>query len=245
MEDWKRVDRDKMQQLVQQYPGTAIASMYGVTSGSVYYRMRTYGIQRGDHVRGPKKSFDPPKEELERAISEMSMSKVAEKYGVSETVVFTRLKQLGVEGPSRSERLKRHVRTPEHNAKIADALTKRTGELASNWRGGISARDKLARSNRQYSAWKISVLTRDGFKCIECGVEQGRICQCCSAKTLLHAHHVAPFSKAPELRYEVSNGVSLCGQCHWKSHHGKPGELLETPESHTATTQPVTANVRA
>lgn len=245
MEDWKRVNREKMQQLVQKYPATAIASMYGVTAGAVYYRMRTYGIQRGDHAPGPKKSFNPPREELEQAISEMSMAKIAEKYGVSETVVFTRLKQLGIEGPSRSERLKRHVRTPEHNAKIAHALTLRTGELASNWKGGVSSKDKLARTNIAYKAWKLSVLQKDGFKCVECDVEQGRVCPCCGSKTILHAHHVVPFSEAPELRYEVSNGVSLCGQCHWKSHHGKLGELLETPESHTATTQPVTANVRA
>lgn len=229
MKDWKQVSLEEMRSLVQKYPATAIATMYGVTFGAVYYRMRTYGISRAGHRPDPKKSFNPPKSELKRLIKTMSMAKLAEHYGVSETVVFTRLKQHGIEGPSRSERLKSYVRTPEHNRKIAQALTKRTGPLAANWKGGVSSTNTRARNNVAYKAWKLAVLERDGFKCVECGVEQGAICKCCGSRTLLHAHHVIPFSEDQKLRYKVSNGRSLCGRCHWQSHHGKLGELLETP----------------
>ena len=63
------------------------------------------------------------------------------------------------------------------------------------------------RVSPEYKRWKKAVLERDGYKCQHCGEEND-----------LHVHHIKSFSKYPELRYEVSNGITLCKKCHKKEH---------------------------
>jgi hypothetical protein len=236
--DWKTLPRKEFDDLVEKYPAKKIADMFGVTFGAVYYRIRTYGMSLRGHKdprrpTGPSRAFQPPKGELGRLLEKMSMRDIAAHYGVGETVVFTRVKQYGLEGPSRSERLSAYAkaRPASHNQKIAETLSTRTGPLAANWKGGLTEERRLARTSKAYIKWKLSVIERDGFKCVRCGVEQGYVCECCGGRILLHAHHLKSFSEFPELRYDVDNGISLCGICHWKEHNGKQGELLETPKS--------------
>lgn len=47
------------------------------------------------------------------------------------------------------------------------------------------------------------VLGRDGYKCVECG-----------AIDKLETDHIIPHSRRPDLKYEVSNGRTLCKDCH-------------------------------
>lgn len=52
--------------------------------------------------------------------------------------------------------------------------------------------------------WRVAVFERDEYQCQECGVRGGR----------LEAHHIQPYKAKPELRYELSNGLTLCIDCH-------------------------------
>lgn len=54
----------------------------------------------------------------------------------------------------------------------------------------------------------MAVFQRDGFKCVWCGYDKGRI---------LEADHIKPWKLYPKLRYRVSNGRSLCSPCHIKT----------------------------
>lgn len=219
--DWKSLSREELAKLIEKYPATTLATMFNVTSGAIYYRVRTYGLTLGQHKPGPKASFNPDKVTLEKLIQEKTMAEIADHFGVSEASVFTRLKQNGIIGPSRSDRLKNYVRSDEHNRKIAEKLKLRTGPLANNWKGGIATENNKERSRKEYKEWKLAVLKRDEFKCVVCGVEQGSICKCCGNKTLLHVHHIEPFAKNKKLRNAISNGESLCSKCHYLKHEGK------------------------
>lgn len=48
-----------------------------------------------------------------------------------------------------------------------------------------------------------------------------RICQRCGKfEQYIHAHHVAPRSRRPDLKYDVNNGKCLCNSCHtWVHRH--------------------------
>lgn len=57
-----------------------------------------------------------------------------------------------------------------------------------------------------HQAWASLVKLRDK-KCTEC-----------KSVYDLHAHHIKSYKDFEELRYDVNNGITLCGQCHRKTH---------------------------
>ena len=59
-----------------------------------------------------------------------------------------------------------------------------------------------------------AVFERDNFTCQICGI----------TKCYIHAHHIRPFKKYPELRTTISNGITLCPACH-KAEHKKINKL--------------------
>lgn len=133
--------------------------------------------------------------------------------------------------------LKGRKHSPEHRAKSSEArkgnknrlgkpftaearqrisaklrLNPRTGARNHNWKGGPNNPNLLERRNAKYLDWRTSVFTRDGFTCQHCGDSRGGN---------LNAHHIKEWSKYPELRFEVSNGLTLCETCHTELHRGK------------------------
>ena len=60
------------------------------------------------------------------------------------------------------------------------------------------------RFTQEYKDWRMAVFKRDNFTCQKCGVV-GRE---------LNAHHIKPYAKYKELRYDLSNGITLCEDCH-------------------------------
>jgi len=85
------------------------------------------------------------------------------------------------------------------------------GEKHWNWKGGISVFKRNLKS-LEYKSWRLAVFERDKFVCQDCGQTGG----------YLEAHHKKRWSEYPELRYEVSNGQTLCKKCHNKTKGKKP-----------------------
>lgn len=83
-----------------------------------------------------------------------------------------------------------------------------TNENNPNWKGGIRKPNATIRASDKYKEWRKGVFERDKYTCQDCG----------QLGWELHAHHIKPFSKYPELRTELSNGITLCKKCHSKLH---------------------------
>jgi 5-methylcytosine-specific restriction endonuclease McrA len=80
----------------------------------------------------------------------------------------------------------------------------RRGENSANWKGGITTEHDKKRKIAGLKEWRISVYARDDYTCQHCGVRGGT----------LNAHHIKRFRDYPELRTELSNGITLCVECH-------------------------------
>lgn len=88
---------------------------------------------------------------------------------------------------------------------------------------GKRTADKKIRQSARYKAWRTLVFERDGYVCTGCGTKNGL------GKTVcFHADHIKPFALFPELRFEVSNGRTLCVPCHKKTGTYGRGAIYRT-----------------
>jgi hypothetical protein len=67
--------------------------------------------------------------------------------------------------------------------------------------------DRLQRYSVEAGKWRDSVFKRDNYTC--------QIC--CVRGSYLEADHIKPWAYFPELRFEISNGRTLCRKCHDKT----------------------------
>lgn len=98
----------------------------------------------------------------------------------------------------------RRGHSEESKKKISiGSIGKHSGSLAWNWK---EDRTLLVTNEKKhlcirYREWARSVKNRDNWKC-KIGDSN------CSGR--LEAHYILRWSKFPELRYEVNNGITLC-----------------------------------
>jgi len=82
-----------------------------------------------------------------------------------------------------------------------------SGDNNYRWKGG-NRKDNRERhilmGKLEYKQWRTSVFERDNWTCQTCGVRG----------VYLEAHHIKGWKDFVELRYVVSNGVTLCRECH-------------------------------
>jgi len=83
------------------------------------------------------------------------------------------------------------------------------GESNPRWKGGITGKNAGIRSSAEYKKWREDVFARDNYKCVWCGDKNGE-----GKAVVFHADHIKPFAYFPDLRFEVSNGRTLCTTCH-------------------------------
>lgn len=78
---------------------------------------------------------------------------------------------------------------------------------------GVPRKPKRTRQDitegRRYYWWRRRVYERDDYTCQGCFVRGVK----------LQAHHIKSWANFPDLRYEVSNGLTLCIECHKRANH--------------------------
>jgi 5-methylcytosine-specific restriction endonuclease McrA len=152
-----------------------------------------------------------------------SLKSIAKELGCSPMYVRKWMIQYGITTRTQSQ-YKRELnwRTRMSIAKKRDGHWQ--GKSNPNWRGGISSVIHGERASGSVKSWRHWVKVRDDFICQLCGIDGKIPCKCCGHKPRLHADHIKPWSEYPHLRFEISNGRTLCEDCHIRK---KSSELLE------------------
>jgi hypothetical protein len=84
-----------------------------------------------------------------------------------------------------------------------------------NWKGGITPDRVRLRISLDMKLAREGCFERDNYTCRSCGQHGGR----------LNAHHVWPFQRFPEWKYEVWSLVTLCKRCHDAFHKAAGGPV--------------------
>lgn len=79
--------------------------------------------------------------------------------------------------------------------------------LAVHTADNVTPELDLLRHSAAYREWRTAVFERDDYTCQECGDRGGE----------LNADHIKTFAHHPDLRFELSNGRTLCVPCHRKT----------------------------
>jgi hypothetical protein len=86
----------------------------------------------------------------------------------------------------------------------------KSGALNPNWKGGISYWRKKYYNSIPYKEWRDAVFIRDSYSCRKCG-----------KKGDIQAHHIKPFAKYKNIRFDINNGITLCERHHKIEHRSK------------------------
>lgn len=93
------------------------------------------------------------------------------------------------------------------------------GKDCHSYKDGKLAERRGERFGSRYKRWRYDVFVRDNFACRYCGDSRGGN---------LRAHHLKSFAEFSNLRFEVSNGITLCDPCHKDLHaKGDPADGRE------------------
>ena len=114
---------------------------------------------------------------------------------------------------------KNPAKRPEVRKKISEAkkgkphLNQRD-ENHYKWKGGVSILRKYKHltCRIEYRKWRETVFARDNWTCQMCGARSGK------EYIYLNAHHIKGWTKFPEIRYDIDNGITLCKRCHLLIH---------------------------
>ena len=75
------------------------------------------------------------------------------------------------------------------------------------WKGDAVPENRRLRSSGQYKRWRRTIWKKDNYTCQICRIRGGK----------LTADHIKSWAMHPELRFELSNGRTLCRDCHRKT----------------------------
>lgn len=97
--------------------------------------------------------------------------------------------------------------TSEHYESLHEKFK---GDGCYAWKGGITSENHKIRNSLEYRKWRKNIFERDDYTCMMpfCGIRGGKI----------NANHILTFKSYPEKRLDISNGITLCVECHRHIH---------------------------
>jgi thymidylate synthase ThyX/5-methylcytosine-specific restriction endonuclease McrA len=199
---------------------TEVASVAGVSMGTVKRWLRRYGIRKPLGVRtrwtfaNEGKLYADREWLKERYVLEgMDQESIARLVGVSKHTIRSWVRKHGLQKPMGSWSVGRVPwnkgkqyrggwnHTPETRLRFAE---QKKGEKNPQWRGGITRSAVTIR--RGVNELRPQIMERDLYRCRLCG----------SRSKQLEMHHIIPVWARPDLVLVPDNLASVCRTCHLK-----------------------------
>lgn len=140
----------------------------------------------------------------------------------------------------------KYVRTEEQKQMLRTIGIGRTpwnkgifGSKSHTWKGGLTQFTNAIRNSEKYKTWRAEVYRRDGWTCQTCGLRgHGNDIEAHHIKTvseLLKQVQIAGISYEEKYQlamsiselFDVSNGVTLCKDCHILTFKGEKNETAK------------------
>ena len=132
---------------------------------------------------------------------------------------------LGMRHTQESKELirRRVIETQTPEVRLKKSLSHR-GEKNYNWKGGRMSLKHRMRTNTKYIEWRTAVFTGDNFTCTHCNDSRGGNLEAdhiITVENIFDAFKIKTIDEAIdcELLWEISNGRTLCKDCHIKRHN--------------------------
>ncbi len=122
---------------------------------------------------------------LQRTIDE-----IAADCGVAGTSVKNFMRRFGIEARD----------------SVAAHVGRQSGEANPAWKGGVTPERQRLYKTQTWKETVKAIFARDRYTCARCNRTRGDF--------RLHAHHIKSWADYPELRFELSNLITLCEDCH-------------------------------
>jgi len=179
----------------------AIGERFGCSNATIVKRLKEHGIR----VRYPNETKKGATSHLKKKLDHeliknmyekegATQSGIAKHFGVSQHVIKTHLEECGARIKTLTEVYK----------------GKRDGSLNPNWKPSITQDEREhRRDTSKHAKWRDEVFANDKYACRCCGDATGGN---------LNAHHLESHNSNKKMRWEVSNGTTLCDTCHRSFH---------------------------
>lgn len=120
-------------------------------------------------------------------------------------------------GRSLSEETKAKISAAAKRLGLRPPPNTKRGSAHPGWQGGTTPHRNKEFRTPEYIAFRQAVLERDHYTCQLCGARNGL------GETIrLEVDHILSYAGYPDLRFDPSNGRTLCVQCHRSSRRNRP-----------------------
>lgn len=150
----------------------------------------------------------------EETFKKVSASKMGH-FVSDETKLKISKSKIGCTSPNKGKPMLEHVKEKLRQSHLGKPAWNKggtawwaKGDKNVNWKGGITPLNHKIRTSPEYVNWRLKILQRDYFCCVNCGYRSK------GKKTRdIVVDHIKPFSLYPELRFDINNGRTLCKKC--------------------------------
>lgn len=193
--------QEEIDQYNNQVTLAVLAANRGVSIKAITSALKRQNIpkRKATRIVSSKHLYNVPVDSIQKYLDGMSLLELTALLNVSRKTLRDALKRQGVQ--LRTIKEATQLLSKKHSARLQ-------GISEDDWKEYASTKQQRIYTSQEYKEWRLAVYKRDKFTCRMCDYKGQSI----------NAHHIYPKSKYPERTFDVTNGITLCVNCHYQTY---------------------------